>query len=54
MQYVAEEDIIMTDAGQQNTDPHIRGVFEMDERSIAVLDIENLLLSDDMQQFRAM
>ncbi len=54
MQYVAEEDIIRPDAGQKNTEPHIRGVFEMDGRSIAVLDIESLLLSDDMQQFRAM
>ncbi|RPJ05579.1 MAG: purine-binding chemotaxis protein CheW, partial [Deltaproteobacteria bacterium] len=54
MQYVAEEDISRPDAGHQSTEPHIRGVFEMDGRSIAILDIESLLLSDDMQQFRAM
>ena len=54
MQYVAEHNLIMTDTGQQGSEPHILGMFEMDERSIAVLDIDNLLLSNDMQQFRAL
>jgi len=54
MHYVAEQDLIMNDAGQHGTEQHILGVFEMDEKSIAVLDIDNMLQSDDMQQFRAL
>jgi len=44
----------MNEAGQQGTEQHILGVFEMNEQSIAVLDIDNLMQSDDMQQFRAL
>jgi purine-binding chemotaxis protein CheW len=54
MHYVAEKDLIMNEAGQQGTEQHILGVFEMNEQSIAVLDIDNLMQSDDMQQFRAL
>ena len=54
MEYVADEDIIASDSEQHGTERHIRGVFEVDGRSIAVLDIESILMSDDMQQFRAM
>ena len=54
MYYVAEQDLIMNEAEQQGTEQHILGVFEINERSIAVLDIDNLLQSDDMQQFRAL
>ncbi len=54
MHYVSEEDIIMAEAGDRDNDPFISGVYEQDGRSIAVLDIESLLQSDDMQQFRAL
>jgi len=54
MHYVADEDIVMASAGDYASTPYISGVYERDGRSIAVLDIESMLLSDDMQQFQAL
>jgi purine-binding chemotaxis protein CheW len=54
MHHVADEDIILNDAGGRDSEPYIGGVYERDGRTIVVLDIERMLLSDDMQQFRAL
>ena len=53
MHYIAEDAIVKSDAEHRSSEPYISGVYETDGRSIAILDIENLLQSDDMQQFRS-
>jgi len=52
--YVAEQDIVAAETEPHDAEPYICGVFEIDGRPIAVLDIENFLLSEDMQQFRTL
>ncbi len=54
MHYIEDNDIILSDADQQAGEPYMRGAYEFDGRLIAVLDIESMLLSDDMQQFRSL
>ncbi|MBM4310078.1 MAG: hypothetical protein FJ119_03910 [Deltaproteobacteria bacterium] len=54
MHHVADEDIIINGAGGRDSEPYIGGVYERDGRTIVILDIESMLLSDDMQQFRAL
>jgi chemotaxis signal transduction protein len=54
IQYFVEQDILIAGQGEHSVDVCIRGVYEAGEQTVAVLDIENMLLSSAMQQFKAL